>query len=485
MPRFNLLNLPLLGRLFRWRWGRLVFQIGLLLIAALMLYDGFTGPPFPPENIATVVTWVHYRGIIVFGFLLLGNIFCMSCPFTIPRTLAKKWAVQGRRWPAALRNKWLAIGLLFLFFFLYEWLDLWASPWLTAWIILAYFVASFVLEMVFSESAFCKYVCPLGTFNYVSSTISPFQISVADRNVCQTCVGKECLNGRSSIPGQPITRGSGNVLRLDDIQVLGCGTELFAPQMQSNLDCTLCLDCARACPHENVVLGLRPPLAELRRDAWPKRWDVSFLVLIFAFASIGNAFGMVPPVFTLEVWLGNLLGTTNEFFPLLIIFGVVMLLLPVGLGTAAAWLSRAASQHKAEPLQHTLARYAPAFAPLAFAIWLAHYGGFHFLSSAGTLVPVLQNFVQDHGYLWLGEPDWTWGALVPLTWLDGLELGVVLVGLMASLYVLGDRGKLAADGRPAALMTQLPWLLLLVGLAWTAMWIFFLPMEMRGTPFAG
>ncbi len=54
----------------------------------------------------------------------------------------------------------------------------------------------------------------------------------------------------------------------------------------------------------------------------------------------------------------------------------------------------------------------------------------------------------------------------------GLELGVVLVGLMASLYV---RGNGASVGRrpPGRPMTQLPWLLLLVGPAWTV-WIFLL-----------
>ena len=116
-PRHNVLNYPVIGRLLRWRWGRLVFQTLLLLVAGLMLYDGFTGPQFAPENLSTVIAWVHYRGFVVFGFLLLGNLFCMGCPFTLPRTLAKRLAIRGGRWPSYLRNKWVAIGLLFLFFF--------------------------------------------------------------------------------------------------------------------------------------------------------------------------------------------------------------------------------------------------------------------------------------------------------------------------------------------------------------------------------
>ncbi|MEJ2749794.1 MAG: hypothetical protein P8183_18080, partial [Anaerolineae bacterium] len=99
-PRFDLLRVPLIGRLLRWRWGRLVGQLLLLLAALLLIYDGFTGPRLAPDNLATVVVWVHYRGLVVFALLFFGNLFCMNCPFTLPRTLARKLSMRsttGRR----------------------------------------------------------------------------------------------------------------------------------------------------------------------------------------------------------------------------------------------------------------------------------------------------------------------------------------------------------------------------------------------------
>ncbi|MEJ2748990.1 MAG: FesM, partial [Anaerolineae bacterium] len=155
----------------------------------------------------------------------------------------------------------------------------------------------------------------------------------------------------------------------------------------------------------------------------------------FAFTGISNAFGMVPPVYQLETWLAAVLDTQNEGLILLIIFTFLNLVLPIGLGLGAAWLSRAWAKRK-ESLRLTLARYAPAFAPLAFSGWLAHYGGFHFLGSALAIIPVMQSFLLDHNITAFGQPDWTKGPVLPMAWLDPLELVIVLVGFGASLYVL-------------------------------------------------
>jgi len=464
----DVLRWPLLGRLLRWRWGRLAFQVPLLIIAALMIYDGLTGPQIAPQNIASVTAWVHYRGLVILALLVAGNLFCMSCPFALPRTLARGLSSQGRRWPRVLRNKWLAVGLLFAFFWLYEWHDMWASPWLTAWLVVAYFVAAYALEAIFAESPFCKYVCPLGSFNFVHSSLSPTQVTARDPEVCRTCQGKECVNGSA--------------------QVLGCGTELFVPQVRSNMDCVLCLDCARACPHDNVALAVRPPARELRLATWPRRWDLAFLALFLAFAGISNAFGMVPPVYDLEKTLAGWLNTRSEALVLFLIFGTANLVLPAALGLGAAWLSLrlSGSQDKNgsgadHSLRVTFTRYAPAVVPLSFGIWLAHYL-FHFASGALAIIPVVHGFLLDHRLSWpMGRPDWGLSAILPAGWLLPLQMGIVAAGFVGSLAVLGALARPAHAEPRAARLATLPWLALFLALALAAMVIFSLPMEMRGS----
>ncbi|GAB4517071.1 MAG: hypothetical protein OHK0046_23350 [Anaerolineae bacterium] len=492
----DLLRLPVIGRVVRWRYGRLVLQLPLLTLALLLVYDGFTGPQRAAENLATVVPWVHYRGLVVLVLLLVGNLFCMGCPFTLPRTLAKRLSIRGRRFPAFLRNKWLAVMGLFLLFFLYEYLDLWASPALTAWVIVAYFVASFVLEAVFSESAFCKYVCPLGTFNFVYSTAAPTQITARNPEICRTCVGKECVNG--SYAAQP-------VIRIDEIAIageapqqktvthspqgtLGCGTQLFVPTLKTNLDCTLCMDCVRACPHDNVAWQVRTPGRELlRADAWPKRWDVAFLVIGMAFIGLVNAFGMVPPVYDLMQEMASVLrlealGLSDraiELVVLLILFVVGGVLLPVVLTLLAAVSTRRLTQSHHHTQRETVAAFAPAFVPIGLGIWIAHYG-FHFLIGAFTIIPVFQNFLLDHGIALLGaEPNWALGG-VQEPGLIGLIQVVALMGGFFWSMTVAQRAALRLYGR-RGMVGLLPWALLLLLLTLAAVWIFSQPMEMRGT----
>lgn len=460
-PRRDILRLPVIGRILKHRRGRLLFQLPLLLIALLLIYDGFTGPRLAPQNLATVSVWIHYRGFVILALLLFGNLFCMSCPFTIPRTIALRVSRGGRRWPRRLRNKWLAVGAFVAFLFIYEWWDLWAGPSATAWLIIAYFVGAFALEAIFAESPFCKYVCPLGTFNFVASTISPTQITVHNPETCRTCPGKECVNG------QPY--------------VLGCGTELFPPTVRSNMDCIYCLDCARACPYDNVALAVRSPGRELADSrAWPRRWDVGFLVMVFAFAAVSNAFGMVPPFYELQVWLAATLRIRQEAILLLLIFTTLNLVLPAVVGLSAAKLSQVLSG-KAEPLRLTFSRFVPAFVPLAFATWLAHYG-FHFATGALTIIPVLQNFLLDHGLDWLGsEPNWFLGPILPGTWILPLQTVIVLAGFTGSLFLGRRLSERDYESPSTGIRALIPWLIVFLGLALAALAMFNLPMEMRGT----
>jgi len=469
-PRLDLIRLPLLGPFLRWRHNRTVAQLLLFGLAAAIIVDGLLGSPLAAKNVATVAAWVHYRGLVVLALLLAGNLFCAACPFVLPRKLAKWLGRPVRRWPQALRNKWLALGDLLAIVYAYELFDLWASPWWTAWLAVAYFMTAFVLEAFFTRNSFCMYVCPLGTFNFLYSTVSPLQITTHNADVCRDCKGHECINSSA-------------------IQQ-GCQLELFVPTIQSNLNCTLCLDCVKACPYDNVALVVRAPGHELFRQTWRHRLDLAWLAVIAAFLGLGNAFGMTPPVYVLEQRLAALLNTQSEALVLGLIYLAGGVVGPLLLVYGAAWLSRTlTARDKAhEPsLNRLLMRYAYSFVPLGFAIWFAHYL-FHFLTGAMTIVPAFQTFFQRKlGWPLLGEPNWQVAArFVPtVETIQLLQSIITYGGLLAALALALTAARNNRRAGRVALLEALPWLVVLILLAVASGSTFLLPMEMRGSALGG
>lgn len=467
--RWDLLAVPGLRRVLLWKHSRTAVQVVLFALAALMVVDGLLGSQLAAKNLATVAAWVHYRGLIIVALLLVGNLFCAGCPFLLPRKLARWLGRPMQRWPRALRNKWLAVAGLLGILFVYELFDLWASPWLTAWVIVAYFAAAFVLEAFFTRDSFCMYVCPLGTFNFLYSTVSPFQISSRDLDTCRTCTGKECINGRWD--------DQGNLLQQ------GCQLELYVPTIRSNLDCTFCLDCAKACPYDNVALAARTPGDELFRQSWPNRLDLALLAILAAFAGLVNAFAMTPPVYALEQWLARALHTNQEWIVLGLVFLAGVVVAPLALVYGAAWINRlTVAADRSRSLARLVMRYAYSFVPLGFGVWAAHYL-FHLLIGPLTIWPALQNFWPEvTGTALLGQPNWTQaGAWVPsVSAIQAVQMAAMAVGLGMALAVAWRAARRSHREQAAAWVAFAPWALILLLLAGLGVTVFLLPMEMRG-----
>ena len=331
----DLLRWPVVGRFLRWRHARTVMQLPLFALALAMIAHGLLGPQLAPKNLATLLTWVHYRGALVLALLVAGNIFCMACPFMLPRELARRVFKPMRHWPRPLRSKWVALGLFVLVLFAYELFDLWGSPWWTAWLVVGYFGGAVIVDSTFKNAPFCKWVCPIGQFNFAASTVSPLEVRVRDADLCVRCETKDCIRG---------TRHPEN-----DVLIIqrGCELALFQPKKEGNMDCTFCLDCVHACPHDNVGLTTRLPGSELWSDKrrsgvglFSKRKDLAALAILFLFGALLNAFGMVSPVYAVQSWLADVMGTTREAPVLGALFFLLLVVEPVLLLGLAAWITR-------------------------------------------------------------------------------------------------------------------------------------------------
>jgi polyferredoxin len=481
----DLLRLPALGRFLRWRYARVVLQVPLFLLAALMILHGLFGPDLAPKNLATLLTWVHYRGLLVLVLLVAGNFFCMACPFMLPRALARRFLKPAFAWPRRLRNKWLAVVLFVLVLVAYEFFGLWSAPFGTACLALAYFVGAVAVDALFKGAPFCKYVCPIGQFNFVASTVSPLEVQVRDPQACAACHTKDCIRGRRAVePGPPST--SGGRVSLPVVR-RGCELALFQPLKVGNMDCTFCLDCVYACPHDNVGIVGRLPASELWSDAqrsgigrFASRRDLAALVLVFTFGALLNAFGMVSPVYAVQAWLSRVLGLTHRGPILAILFAAALVVEPVVLLGLASWLTRRLTGSR-QGLLALATRYAYTLVPLGFGVWLAHYA-FHFLTGFWTFIPVSQSALKDLGWPVLGKPRWQLGGL-PVAVVYPLEIALLGLGLVGSWVVAYRLARKDSPARPER--SFVPWAALSVLLWLAAVWLLSQPMEMRGTFLGG
>jgi ferredoxin len=474
-PPFDLLLVPILGRFLKWRHSRTVLAIPLLAVSAVMILHGLLGPSISPKNLATVLTWVHFRGALVLVILIAGNFFCMACPFMLARNAMRRWIHPRFNWPRRLRNKWVAVALFALILFTYELFGLWSSPWLTAWIIAGYFAAILVIDGLFKHATFCKYVCPLGQFNFIASTVSPLEVEVRDQEVCSECHTKDCIRGRRA-PSSDLV-----------ILQRGCELALFLPAKAGNMDCTFCLDCVHACPHDNIGILSRLPASELMSDPrrsgvgyFSRRKDIAALVLVFCFGALMNAFGMVSPGYTVETWLGHLLHIQSEAPILGLLFTVFLVVEPVVLLGCCAWITRAWAGVNRAWLPLVL-RYSYSLVPLGFGMWLAHYG-FHFFTGLYTIIPVTQDAVASLGWPILGEPRWTLLG-VPKYIVQPIEFGFLLLGLSGSLLVAWRLAE--EDSEKHAIRAFSPWAVVCLLLFLASVWLMTQPMDMRATMMAG
>jgi hypothetical protein len=296
--------------------------------------------------------------------------------------------------------------------------------------------------------------------------MSPMEVKVRQPDVCADCRTHDCLRGNE--------------------RQRGCELELFLPRKVGNLDCTFCLDCVRACPHDNLGVLAVVPGADLLRDPvrsslgrLSRRTDLAALALLLVFAAFASAAAMTGPAIALRDDLATLPGMALPSSVVTVLLFSVLILVPaLGLGIALV-LGRSVSG-VGTPFRDLFCRFSLALVPLGSAMWAGHLL-FHLLAGYATAWPVVQRAAEDLGGSWLGRPDWALSgrgvsAETLLMW-QTLLLGV---GLLATLYIGWRIALDCSPQRRTALRLLLPWAL--IPLMWYAvgLWIFVQPMQMRG-----
>ncbi len=175
------------------------------LVSAVMILHGLFGPSLAPKNLATTLSWVHFRGVLVLVLLCAGNFFCLACPFMLVRHVARRFfspGSTGRAYcetsgsrshcsssscsPMNSSTSGLRPG---------------GPPGSSSAI-----SGVLVVDGFFKHASFCKFVCPIGQFNFIASTLSPFEVEVRDQDVCTRATRRTAFAAAAT----PTVRSGGN-----------------------------------------------------------------------------------------------------------------------------------------------------------------------------------------------------------------------------------------------------------------------------------
>ncbi len=335
------------------------------------------------------------------------------------------------------------------------------SPRATAALGLLMVLLAVLPALFFERRSFCKYGCLIGRVVGIYSMIAPIEVRPRDRSVCRSCKTKDCLQGNER--GYP------------------CPTGLCLDTLSSNTYCTVCTECFKTCPHDNVALRARPWCADLHTVRQPRR-DEAMLALMLVSITSFHGLTMTPTWTKLQ----GMVMREASVSPL-VSFSLLMaaiLMLPVLVYLAVHWLVGLVGGKResgsTERLWWRAGIYAYPLVAVALMYHLAHNAG-HFLSEVAAVVPVLSDPFGSGADL-LGTAGFVPRPLVSMPVVWGFMIGLVLVGHHWAVRALerAHRSYAKRCGQDRLPIYQ-RLLVTAVPLAVTAanLWLLAQPMEMR------
>lgn len=465
--RLDLLNIRWVRFLVTSRKFRFCCQAAMVAIFFLIIAAGLFGNQNPALNIAPILTWTVWWGGLVVLIMFAGKAWCYVCPWDATAGWMEKlrfWkkADEGLgldlKWPRALRN----IAIATVLFVGLTWVELGfgvtMKPQVTAYLAIAMLVMAIVSAFLFERKGFCRYACLVGRVSGLYAMFSGVEVRPKDQAVCRTCPGKECYNGSET--------------------AYGCPTNIFPGHLTENTYCIQCTECIQACPSDNLALNLRPWGADLVGNH-RARTDEAYLALLMLSITAFHGLTMTANWGRLTNWLND-----SFSFGHLVSFSLGMaalMLAPIAVYAVLIGISYHVGRQSpgAEGLSYRdyFIRYAYALLPIALFYHLAH--NLEHLLMEGPKIVSMASDPFGWGWNVFGTLDWRIPPLVSLDVLWILQIVLVLVGHVFSLWVAQRTSINIFGSRRAALRSQLPMLAAMICFSVFSLWLLKQPMEMR------
>ena len=478
--RFDLTRVGWARRMIKSRWFQPAVQLPVVLAFLAVIVIGLVGSQEPGRNIAPVLTWNIWWIGLIFLVLLLGNVWCFMCPWTaIPDwimrgSLTRVTAIRtlGRKYPRFKLWMWPAIVLFAFVTWLEIVFDAANRPWLTSLLGLGMIALAWLLLVLYERKAMCRYVCFVGRVSGQYSLMGMLELRRRDNETCRACKTKDCFHGGAR--GYP------------------CPTHEFMGAMNENQYCTLCTECVKSCPHDNIGLNLRSSGADVLHPHRAKRDEAYMAILIFIVSAFHGA-AMIPRWMEWEdalrgalidgqvALLGvDALGLAGSHGGMVTF--TMMMLLCILVPGLVYWLlcalMRYASGRRDVSIRRVFIRFAYTLLPIALFYHLAHNATHVFWEWSK-----LWRLISDPlgwGYDLFGTARAPLSALWSPESIWYLQVGLVIIGHIYGIYVAQREAFRVYDGdRKASFRVHLVMMVGMIAMSLLSLWLLAQPMFMR------
>ncbi|GJM26630.1 MAG: hypothetical protein DHS20C16_30450 [Phycisphaerae bacterium] len=464
--RFDLLSVGWIRACVNSRGFRFALQFFVSVLFVLIIAAGLFGNQNPALNIAPILTWTVWWGLLIVLIMFFGKAWCYVCPWDAIAGWTERlsfWKKSddgltlGWKWPRIVRN----ISIATIMFVGLTWVELGfgvtMKPRVTAYLAIGMLLMAVVSALLFDRKSFCRYGCLVGRVSGLYALFASTEVRSKSADVCKSCGTKECVTGSES--------------------AYGCPTFLYPGKLASNTYCIQCMECIQACPHDNLAVNLRPWGSDLATEGKP-RSDEAYLALLMLAITGFHGLTMTPAWQQLidairsSAGIGRVLGFS---------IGMTLLMLaPIAIYAVLVGISLHLGKAQArEQLTYRdyFVRYAYALLPIALFYHIAHNAEHLLMEGPKVLAMISDPF----GWGWnvLGTANWTIPPLISLEKLWLIQVLLVLVGHVYSLWVAQRTSMRLFGTARATFRSQLPMLAGMIAFSVFSLWLLKQPMEMR------
>ncbi|PNH01184.1 Nif-specific regulatory protein [Tetrabaena socialis] len=249
------------------------------LVVALLLWGPQVLRSDRLHNPMLTVFWDGWWPLVFVSFPLLGRVWCAVCPFMIYGELMQRWRTTTemglswgplRKWPRDSAERVGPAFLFSLFAAILVWEEVWDLPnsaALSGWLLIIITAGAVVFSSLFERRLWCRYLCPIGGMTGMFAKLAITEVR-AKQGVCSgECTTYNCYKGGPATPPE-------------GLESPGCPLYSHPAQLTDNRNCTMCMECLRACPNSSVDVRLRLPGADLWSGHTTSAAEVSLMFML-------------------------------------------------------------------------------------------------------------------------------------------------------------------------------------------------------------